>query len=109
LAARVGFFLPRWPCLPWPFGVEVPWLWTPLFLHALDPNAFTTRAGEEVHTEGEADPEHTHSHEENRDPDHRLHKYPQLPRPPTSDPARRSRQRSGADLERLLARVDSAA
>lgn len=57
--------------------------WSPLFLHALDPNAFTTRAGEEVHTEGEAYPQHTHSHEENRDPDHRLHEYLQVRRPRT--------------------------
>ena len=78
MAASVGFILRRWPCYPWPFGVVVSWLWSQLLLHALDPHAFTTCAGEEVCTEGEANPQHSHSHEENRDPHHGLHKYLQL-------------------------------
>ena len=46
-----------------------------LVLPALDPYAFTTGAGEEVDTEGEADPQKTNPHEESGDPDHRLHRY----------------------------------
>jgi hypothetical protein len=48
----------------------------PLILHALDPHAFPSSARKEVHTDGEAEPRDTRTHEKDSDPDHRFHSTP---------------------------------
>lgn len=48
----------------------------PLILHALDPQALSSRSCEEVDAEGEADPQDTRTNEKGCDPDHRFQRAP---------------------------------
>jgi hypothetical protein len=51
---------------------------SPLLFHPLDSHALSSGAGEEVHAQGETDPQHTDAGEKHSDSDHRFHCAPPI-------------------------------